>query len=111
MDEINVPPADRRRRPCKPKRLVYDKAGDSDKLRDRMESRGIDFVCPHRANRKKAKRQDGRKLRRYARRWKIERTIRWFGDFRRLVVRYEHEITMYLAFVHVACLIITLRKL
>ena len=68
VDEINVPPTDRRRRPRKPKRLVYDKAGDSDQLRDRMESRGIDFVCPHRTNRKKAKRQDGRKLRRYVRR-------------------------------------------
>ena len=91
--------------------LVYDKAGDSDRLRDAMAARGIEFICPHRANRKKTRRQDGRRLRRYARRWKIERTISWFGDFRRLVVRYEHEIVMYTGFVHVACLMITLRKL
>ena len=94
-----------------PERLIYDRAGDSDGLRDRLKGRGIELICPHRVNRQKAKRQDGRKLRRYARRWKIERTISWLGDFRRLVVHYEREIVMYMGFIHVACLIITLRKL
>ncbi len=111
LDEAVVRPLDRRRRTRKPQRWVYDKAGDSDKWRERMEARGVEFICPHRSNRKKPKRQDGRKLRRYGRRGKIERTISWFGDFRRLVLRYEHEIAMYRAFIHVACLIITLRKL
>ena len=104
LDAVVVPPE---RLTC----LVYDKAGDSDRLRDAMAARGVEFICPHRANRRKAKRQDGRKLRRYARRWKIERTISWLGGFRRLVVRYEHKITLFTGFVHVACLMITLRKL
>ncbi|QFT56620.1 transposase [Microbulbifer sp. THAF38] len=56
-------------------RLVYDKAADSDPLRDSLLSHGIDLVCPHRKNRKKASKQDGRKLRRYARLWKVERTF------------------------------------
>ncbi|WP_444889446.1 transposase [Microbulbifer sp. DLAB2-AA] len=56
-------------------RLVYDKAADSDPLRDSLLSRGIDLICPHRRNRKKASRQDGRKLRRYTRCWKVERTF------------------------------------
>ncbi|MFA0812346.1 hypothetical protein [Microbulbifer epialgicus] len=34
-------------------RLVYDKAADSDPLRDSLLSRGIDLICPHRINRKK----------------------------------------------------------
>jgi transposase len=104
LDEIVLPDK-------QPERIVYDRAADSDKLRDAFERRGIELVCPHRSNRKKGKRQDGRKLRRYARRWKIERTIAWFHNFRRIVVRYEHSITMYTAFIHVACLMITLRKL
>ncbi len=91
--------------------MIYDKAADSDPLRDRLAKRGIDLICPHRANRKKPKRQDGRKLRRYRRRWKIERSIAWIANFRRLVVRYERQIMMFYAFVHVACLLIALRQL
>lgn len=30
---------------------------------------------------------DGRKLRRYKRRWTVERTFAWLQDFRRLVIR------------------------
>ena len=94
----------------KPERLIYDAAADSDPLRARLEHRQIELICPHRRNRIKPKTQDGRPLRRYRKRWKIERTIAWLGNFRRLVVRYEHNIKMYQAFVHVACLLITLRQ-
>lgn len=93
-----------------PKRLIYDKAADSDPLRKRLKRRGIDLICPHKANRSRPPTQDGRKLRRYKRRWKMERSIAWIGNFRRLVVRYEHKISVYRAFFHVACLLITLRQ-
>jgi transposase len=94
-----------------PERVIYDKACDSDALRKRLAKRGIELICPHRKNRVKPPLQDGRKLRRYKRRWKVERTFAWLGNFRRLVVRWEHHITMYRAFFHVACLLITLRQL
>lgn len=101
----------RRGRPRKkPKRLIYDKAADSDPLRKRLKRRGIDLICPHKSNRKKPATQDGRKLRRYKRRWKMERSIAWVGNFRRLVVRYEHKISIYQAFFNVACLLIVLRQ-
>ncbi|NLK45227.1 MAG: transposase, partial [Treponema sp.] len=58
-------------------RLIYDKAADSDPLRERLKKRGIDLIVPHKTNRRKPKTQDGRKLRRYRKRWKIERTISW----------------------------------
>ncbi len=93
-----------------PQRLILDRAYDSDPLRDRLEQRGIDMICPHRTNRIKAARQDGRRLRRYKRRWVVERTIGWLQNFRRLVVRWEHKLLMYRAFVHVACLMIALRR-
>jgi hypothetical protein len=73
----------------KPRRLIYDKAADSDALRLRLKKRGIELICPHRSNRKRPMLQDGRSLRRYRRRWTIERTVAWLGNFRRLVVRYE----------------------
>jgi transposase len=94
-----------------PQRVIYDKAGDSDPLRRRLARRGIELMCPHRRNRAKPPWQDGRKLRRYRRRWKVDRTFAWLGNFRRLVVRWEHHILMYRAFFHVACLLITLRQL
>jgi transposase len=69
------------------------------------------LIAPHRRNRKKPRTQDGLKLRRYRRRWKVERTFAWLTNFRRLVVRWESHLTMYLAFFHLACLLITLRRL
>jgi len=68
-------------------------------------------IVPHRHNRTKPPTQDGRRLRRYSRRWKVERTFAWFGNFRRLLVRWEHHLKMYLAFFHLACLVITLNRL
>jgi transposase len=91
-------------------RLIYDRAADSDPLRSRLAENGIELICPHRKNRKKARTQDGQKLRRYKRRWKIERSIAWIGNFRRLVVRYERNGKIYQAFVHLACLMITLNR-
>ena len=38
-----------------------------------------------------------RPLRRYRRRWKIERLFAWFQNFRRLVVRYERYAENFLA--------------
>lgn len=92
-------------------RLIYDKAADSDPLRNRLRTRKIELICPHRKNRKKRPTQDGRPLRRYARRWKVERTFAWLGNFRRLVVRWEKHVTIYRAFFHIACMMITLNKL
>jgi transposase len=104
------PLLDQYRGPRRLKRLIYDLAADSDPLRERLRGRGIDLICPHRSNRVKPKTQDGRKLRRYRRRWLVERTNSWLQNFRRLVVRYEHRADIFQGLVHLACLFITLRK-
>ena len=82
----------------KPVRVITDKAYDSDPLRKRLRRRGIELICPHKSNRVRPATQDGRALRRYRRRWIIERTIGWLGNFRRLVVRYDRSLTIYQAF-------------
>jgi transposase len=91
-------------------RLIYDTAADSDPLRERLAKRGIELICPHRRNRVKPATQDGRRLRRYRRRWKIERSIGWLQNFRRLVTRCEYHAELFQGFVHLACLIIVLRQ-
>jgi len=110
LKTIAVPRAGPGRPRKNPERLIYDRAADSDPLRQRLKNRGIELICPHRHNRTKPRTQDGRKLRRYRKRWKIERTFSWFGNYRRLVVRWDRSITIYRAFFHVACLMITLRQ-
>lgn len=71
-----------------PANLVGDNAYDSDKLDTDLRQYGIEVIAPHRSNRKN-KTQDGRRLRRYRRRWKIERLFAWLQNFRRLVIHYE----------------------
>lgn len=83
--------------------VLARKAADSDGLRLRLKKRGIELICPHRSNRKRPSLQDGRSPGRYRRRWTIERTVAWLGNFRRLVVRYERKSKMFLAFLKVAC--------
>lgn len=44
-----------------------------------------------------------------ARRWVVERTHSWFNRFRRILVRWEKKVENYLAFLHLACALITFR--
>ena len=94
----------------RPEKMIGDKAYDSDPLDKQLKKLGIEMIAPHKANRKRAKTQDGRKLRRYKRRWKIERLFAWLQNFRRIVVRYEYHADNYLGFVQLACMIILLRN-
>ncbi len=68
------------------------------------------MIAPHRRGRRRPNTQDGRTLRRYRRRWKIERLFAWLQNFRRLVVRYERKATNFLGFVHLGCIVILLRQ-
>src|SRR3984957_14137764 len=87
-----------------PRNLIGDNPYDSDKLDDELR------CCPHRSNRR-IKTQDKRRLRRYGRRWKIERLFAWLQNFRRLVVRYERHAENILGMLHLACCLILLRHL
>ena len=87
--------------------MIADKGHDSDPLRDDVEAAGFVPVIPHRKNRVRPSRNDGRRLRRYRRRWKIERTNAWLHCYRGLAVRWSHYPFMYvglvyLAFIHMA---------
>lgn len=93
-----------------PDRIIADKGYDARYLFDAMKARGVDLIAPHLRNRKNPY-QDGRKLRRYRRRWIVERTNAWLFNFRRLVVRYEQKLENFRAFIHLACALIALRKL
>ena len=65
----------------KPERVIADAGYDSDPLRQRLRARGIELIAPYRKNNRKRRYEDGRKLRRYRRRWIVERTNAWLGQF------------------------------
>jgi transposase len=93
-----------------PARLIGDKASDSDPLDRTLQNEyGIEMIAPNRRNRSRS--QDARKLRRYRRRWKVERLFAWMHNFRRLVTRWEYHIENFLGFVHLACLHLLIRHL
>ena len=95
---------------AKPENLIGDKAYDSDDLDGQLRDQGIEMIAPHRSNRKK-RTQDGRRLRRYERRWLVERFFAWLHWQRRLVVRWELHAANFLGFVQLASIAILLKRI
>ena len=94
-----------------PDKIIGDRAYDSDKLDEQLAGeRGVEMIAPHKGNRRKATTQDGRALRRYRRRWKIERLWAWLQNFRRLVVRYEYHLKNFVSMIQLGCIVILLRR-
>jgi transposase len=93
-----------------PERVIGDKAYDSDALGDELAEKGIELISPHRSNRRpENKTQDGRPLRRYKRRWTVERTIAWLQNFRRLCIRWERSAVLFQGFLHFTCALMLLK--
>jgi transposase len=111
LSTVAVPRSGPGRPRQRPMRVIADKGYDCDPLRRRLLKRGMLLISPHRKNRRAAPFNDGRTLRRYRKRWRVERTFAWLGNYRRLVVRYERTLSMYHTFFHIACALITLRSL
>jgi transposase len=100
----------RRGRPkSRPDELVTDKAYDSQAFRKRLRCRGIRPCIPHRRGKRP---RWGRKpdLAGYRERWHVERCFAWMQSFRRVLVRYERLAAVYLAFVHLAGILVCLRR-
>lgn len=93
-----------------PEYLIGDRAYDSDKLDDELREDGIEMIAPHRKGRKKKNTQDGRALRRYERRWIVERFFAWLQWKRRLLVCWEFHPQNFLGFLHLACAFLLLKR-
>lgn len=94
-----------------PARIIGDKAYDSDKLDQALAERDIEMIAPHRSNRKPENiTQDGRPLRRYKRRWTVERSISWLQNFRRLCIRWEKSTCLFQGFLHLSCSLLLLKQ-
>ena len=107
--KLAVPTVHKRFTAALPQRLIGDKAYDSNDLDVQMAKIGVQMISPNRTGTRRT--QDGRELRRYKRRWKIERTFAWLGFNRRLVTRYERYLANFEAFVLLACFFLLFRLL
>ena len=95
---------------AKPENLVGDRAYDSDPLDEQLRREGIEMIAPHRKNRKRRKTQDGRRLRRYQRRWLVEHFFAWIQWQRRTLIRWEYHAENFLGFVQLASILTLLKQ-
>jgi len=90
--------------------VIADRGHDSDPLRDELEAEGFEPVIPHRKNRVRPSRNDGRTLRRYLRRWLVERTNAWLHCCRGLAVRWSYYPFMYMGLVYLSFVHLALKR-
>jgi transposase len=84
-----------------PKTIIGDKAYDSDELDSSLLKRGIRLIAPNKYNRIR-NHEDGRSLRRYRRRWKIERCFAWLQSYRKVATRYEIKFCNWVGYILLA---------
>lgn len=89
-----------------PTRLIGEKGHDNDALDRRLAKSGIESIARHRRTRRN-KTQDGRPLRHYCRRCKVERLFAWLQNNRSIVTRYERHVENDL---QLACIVIPWRR-
>jgi transposase len=96
-----------------PPRMIGDRAYDSDPLDAHLwQEFGIELIAPHRTNRVRAATQDRRPLRRYKRRWVVERFFAWLHNSRRLVTRWERYVENFVGMLQLGgCMRILLNRL
>lgn len=104
------------RRPLHPKKrpdiLVADKGYDAQWLRDALTRRHIRSKIPKR--RKQGEKDEpiyNETIKPYYRtRWIVERTIAWFGCYRRVLTRWERNEHIYQGFINIASTLICLKR-
>jgi transposase len=90
--------------------VVADRGHDSDALRDALQQAGYTPVIPHRKNRVRPSRNDGRRLRRYRHRWRVERTNAWLHCYRGLATRWAYYSFMYVGLAYVGLIHMALQR-
>jgi transposase len=99
----------------RPVQLVADRAYDSRAFRHYLRRRGITPCIPERRRPDAYRPRRGRPLkdrtREYRHRWIVARTFAWRGNFRRLLIRWEHHVQIYEGFFTFALVLLCLRRL
>jgi transposase len=114
LDAIHVS-SGRGRPKQRPAKLVADRGYDSSDFRRALRRRGIGMCIPAKRRPAKWRPKRGRPVvarrEEYRQRFKVERSFAWLGNFRRLLIRWEHDCAVYASFFTVAVMIVCLRRL
>ena len=98
----------------RPQKLVADRGYDSSAFRQALRRRGIRMCIPPKRRPATWKAKRGRPVvaRKddYRLRFTVERSFAWLGNFRRLLIRWEHLFGVYRSFFTVSVLLICLRR-
>jgi transposase len=114
LDAVRMP-RPRGRPKQRPARLVADRAYDSAAFRRALRRRGIGMCipakrrpkawCPKRGRPVVARREE------YARRWTVERTFAWLGNYRRVLICWERLLPVYQGFLTFVVMLLYLDRL
>lgn len=114
LDAVRVPRPHGRPKQ-RPERLVADRAYDSAAFRHLLRRRGIGMCIPPKRRLKTWRPKRGRPVvarrEEYARRWVVERTFAWLGNYRRALIRWERLLAVYQGFMTVALLLLCVNRL
>jgi transposase len=114
LDTIHV--ARLRGRPKqRPEKLVADRGYDSKGFRSALRRRSIRMCIPPKRRPTSWRVKRGRPIiarkEDYRLRYTVERSFAWLGNYRRLLIRWEHLSCVYQGFFTVAVLLVCLRRL
>jgi transposase len=114
LDTISVSrPRGRPRR--RPDKLVADRGYDSSALRCALRRKGIRMCIPPKRRPVYWRAKRGRPMvaRKddYRLRYTVERSFAWLGNFRRLLMRWEHLVSVYHSFFAIGVLLLCVRRL
>jgi transposase len=112
IDQVKVPRPQGRPRQ-RPASLAADKSYDSADFRWELRRRGIQPSIPRRVwkNRRCWPSRPPLVHQLSQNRWKVERSHGWLDNWRRLVTRYDCYTESYVAFLTIACFMVTLSRI
>lgn len=109
LDSIKV-----EKHPLHPKKrankIIADRGYDAKWLRKEIRKRGMRPIIPKRRKpgKKEVPKVNTRIKTEYVKRWPVERTFAWLGNYRRVLIRWEHYDTIYTGFLNIACIMLCL---
>jgi transposase len=99
----------------RPEKLVADRGYDRSAFRRLLRRRGIGMCIPPKRRPRSWRPKRGRPVvarkDEYRYRFKVERSFAWLGNFRRLLMRWEHLVSVYHSFFAVGVLLLCVRRL
>jgi transposase len=112
MENISIKTPNQKGRPRKrPRRIHADKNYDTPLVRAYLHQKGVQANIPSRSKKKQRGRPrifDSTSFKKI--RYTVERFFSWIKAFRRIDTRYDRLASTFMGFIHIACILIYMRR-